>query len=46
LLHRDGKQGYIADIPRTLAYVFDVCERHSSLQAFNQLLQVLKLPDA
>jgi len=46
LLHRDGKQGYIADIPRTLAYVLDVSARHDSLQGFYQLLQALNLPDA
>lgn len=26
LNHRDGKSGYLADIPRTLRYIVDVCE--------------------
>ena len=45
LLHRDNKEGYMRDIPRTLAYVLDVCERSSELNDFYQLLLTLKLPD-
>jgi len=45
LLHRDDKQGYIKDIPRTLAYVLDVCQRCPELHDFHQLLLELKLPD-
>jgi len=44
LLHRDGKDGYIADIPRTLAYVLEVSARYPSLRAFYELLQSLELP--
>lgn len=28
LYHRDGKSGYLKDIPRTLGYVVDVCRLH------------------
>lgn len=45
LLHRDNKEGYIQDIPRTLAYVLDVCERSPELNDFHQLLLTLKLPE-
>jgi len=31
LNHRDGKSGYLADIPRTLAYVTEVCARYPEL---------------
>lgn len=31
LNHRDGKSGYLADIPRTLAYVCEVCVRYPEL---------------
>jgi N-acetylmuramate 1-kinase len=30
LYHRDGKSGYLKDIPRTLGYVVDVCELHGT----------------
>jgi len=46
LLHRDGKQGYIKDIPRTLSYVLDVSARHLLLQDFYAMLQSLNLSDA
>ena len=46
LNHRDGKSGYLNDIPRTLAYVFDSCKRYSELQDMLELLQQLELaPD-
>jgi len=45
LLHRDGKQGYVGDIPRTLAYVLDVCGRVPELESFYNLLLELQLPD-
>lgn len=34
LLHRDGKSGYIKDIPLTLGYIADVSERYPQLQPF------------
>ena len=44
LLHRDGKAGYIADIPRTLGYTLEVSARYPELQPLHQLLRELKLP--
>jgi len=38
LNHRDDKPGYLNDIPRTLAYVFDVCQRYTELSAFSDML--------
>ncbi|MDH5632195.1 MAG: phosphotransferase [Gammaproteobacteria bacterium] len=46
LNHRDGKPGYLKDIPRTLAYVLDVCQRYPELESFYQLLDELDLPEA
>ncbi len=40
---RDGKPGYLGDIPRTLDYVRDVCERYEELKSFRQLLD--RIPD-
>jgi aminoglycoside/choline kinase family phosphotransferase len=31
LNHRDGKPGYLADIPRTLAYIVEVAERDGAI---------------
>lgn len=44
LNHRDGKPGYLNDIPRTLGYVVEVCERYPELKAFKQLLEERVLP--
>lgn len=38
LKHRDAKPNYLNDIPRTLAYIEDVCLRYSELSDFSQLL--------
>jgi len=38
LNYRDGKSGYMNDIPRTLGYVYEVCGRHESLQELKDLL--------
>jgi len=38
LMHRDGKPGYLRDVPRTLAYVTEVCGRYPRLQAFGELV--------
>ena len=35
---RDGKPGYLKDIPRTLAYILEVCELYDELEPFNKLL--------
>jgi aminoglycoside/choline kinase family phosphotransferase len=41
LNHRDGKPGYLNDIPRTLAYIIDVCGRYAELQPMYDLLDEL-----
>ncbi|MGY3959110.1 aminoglycoside phosphotransferase family protein [Aeromonas popoffii] len=48
LYHRDGKSGYLKDIPRTLGYVVDVCHQHGAtypvLARFGQWLEQVVLP--
>ena len=48
LYHRDGKSGYLKDIPRTLDYVVDVCDLHGAeypvLARFGAWLQQVVLP--
>jgi len=39
LNHRDGKSGYLGDIPRTLAYVVDVASRHDELAEFGVFVE-------
>ena len=39
LNYRDGKAGYLADLPRVFAYVVDVARRHPELVDFSTLLQ-------
>jgi hypothetical protein len=39
LKHRDGKTGYLKDIPRTMDYVFDVVARYPEFSQLNNLLQ-------
>ncbi len=36
LNHRDGKPGYMEDIPRTLGYVTDVCLRYPELESVGE----------
>lgn len=43
LNYRDGKPGYLNDIPRTLTYVMDVCQRYEELEEFYQLMSSLGL---
>ncbi len=38
LMHRDGKPGYLNDIPRTLGYVADVAARYPELADLESLL--------
>lgn len=40
---RDGKNGYIADIPRTLAYVKQVCEQEPTLSGLQNLINKYNL---
>jgi len=44
LWHRDGKPGYLKDIPRTLNYVCDVSARYPELQPLNVLITSRVLP--
>lgn len=49
LWYRDGKPGYLADLPRTLDYVRDTCTRYHELAAFGRFLEqhvVVQLPRA
>jgi N-acetylmuramate 1-kinase len=46
LNHRDGKPGYLKDIPRTLGYVVAVSARHAELDPLHRLLNELKVPGA
>ena len=39
LYHRDGKSGYLEDIPRTLGYVQEVCTRYPELEELGALTQ-------
>ena len=39
LNHRDGKPGYLGDIPRTLGYVVQVAARHADLAAFGKFIE-------
>lgn len=41
---RDDKSGYLADIPRTLAYVTSVCRRYPELAEFEAFLHHQVLP--
>ena len=43
LNHRDGKPGYLGDIPRTLGYVVEVAARHADLAAFGEFIDVAVL---
>jgi aminoglycoside/choline kinase family phosphotransferase len=43
LNHRDGKPGYLNDIPRTLAYVQEVSSRHPETEELHALIQELRL---
>ncbi|WP_412496390.1 aminoglycoside phosphotransferase family protein [Shewanella chilikensis] len=44
LHHRDGKSGYLKDIPLTLGYVADICERYPQLQALSSWVRLRLLP--
>jgi len=41
LNHRDGKPGYMHDIPRTLGYVSDVCSRYSELAGLGDITETV-----
>lgn len=44
LYHRDGKPGYLEDIPRTLSYVTDLSEEYPELRPLIELIQQRMLP--
>jgi N-acetylmuramate 1-kinase len=49
LWYRDGKPGYLQDLPRTLEYVRDACARHAPLAELARFLEervVAQLPRA
>jgi hypothetical protein len=39
LYHRDGKTGYLADIPRTLSYIIDLHDEYPELLGLIELIQ-------
>jgi aminoglycoside/choline kinase family phosphotransferase len=44
LNYRDGKSGYMADIPRTLQYIRDVAAKYDALQGFHNWLEHKLVP--
>ena len=44
LNHRDGKPGYLADIPRTLSYIVDLGPRYKELEFLVGLIEERVLP--
>ena len=42
LCHRDGKAGYVSDMPRVLAYLRRTCERYLDLRPLARLLDQLE----
>ena len=44
LLHRDGKSGYVADIPRTVRYIVDAATRYAELGFLAELIEERILP--
>lgn len=44
LNHRDGKPGYLNDIPRTMGYVLEVSARYAELQPLHRMLVDLGVP--
>jgi hypothetical protein len=45
LWHRDGKRGYLLDLPRTLDYVRDTCARYAELHALGEFLERRAVPE-
>lgn len=44
LSHRDGKDGYLADVPRTLTYVVDAASRYPALEFLGEFVATRCLP--
>ena len=41
---RDGKPGYLPDVPRTLGYIIPACARHPEFAALGALVSERVLP--
>jgi aminoglycoside/choline kinase family phosphotransferase len=44
LNHRDGKPGYLQDIPRTLGYVIHISRQYTDTAALSELIDTLDIP--
>jgi aminoglycoside/choline kinase family phosphotransferase len=44
LWHRDGKPGYLPDVPRTLGYIVTACSHHAEFAALGALVSGRVLP--
>jgi aminoglycoside/choline kinase family phosphotransferase len=44
LLHRDGKSGYLKDVPRTLTYIVDIASKYEQLGFLEKLITTRVLP--
>lgn len=44
LLHRDGKAGYLKDVPRTLGYIVDIAPRYEALNFLGDFIAKRVLP--
>jgi aminoglycoside/choline kinase family phosphotransferase len=44
LYHRDGKTGYLADIPRTLSYIVEAGQRHPEVAGLGAWIEAEVLP--
>jgi len=44
LCMRDGKSGYLQDIPRTLSYIVDIAPRYAELEFLGELIALRVLP--
>ncbi len=44
LNHRDGKPGYLQDIPRTLEYIVEVADRYPEMSELGQFIQRRVMP--
>jgi aminoglycoside/choline kinase family phosphotransferase len=44
LNHRDGKPGYLNDIPRTLGYVTEVARRYGEIAALGEFIEAEVIP--
>jgi hypothetical protein len=44
LLHRDGKTGYLKDVPRTLNYIVAIAPRYAELVFLGKFIEQRVLP--